>query len=133
MNIHVRAVDENIPALVAREGKEAAAVHGRTAPADFEGAGDRIVTNVPLPDGAVVVTDPHGNDATRTVRALAVQAVRWRNDAWAARTSRVVEHGEDRFSELRKASRWTPGEWGGEAILSSDWWEFGLPPEANPA
>lgn len=134
MTVRVRAVDADVPALVAREGVEAASLHGRTPPANFEGAGDRIVTNVPLPDGAVVVGDAGANGLAVRAGALAVQAVRWRSEGWAAKASRVVEgSGPDRFGELRKASAWAPAEWSGDALLSADRRADGLPPEANPA
>ena len=136
LTVRVRAVNADVPVFVAREGVYAAEIHGRTTPAVEEGPGDRIVTNVPLFDECVALTDGEGNGAGLTVRAdaLAVQAVRWRSERWAAKVSRVVEgSGEGRFGELRKASPWVSGEWNGDTTLSADWRAFGLPPEANPA
>jgi hypothetical protein len=138
--VRVRAVPDLVR-IVANEGRTSAVYHGRTAPQAGE-VGDRIVTNVPLPTPdaggigiEILAAAQNGHDPH--VRALAVQSLRWRADGWAAKVSRVVElAGEGRFSDLRRASPWIPGEWNGNALLvAPDAIEpgfFGLPPEADP-
>lgn len=125
--MRVRAATTEVILAVEADGLEAARQHGWLAPADYEGAGDRIVTNVPLPAGAVAV---EGGIVTPGAFPFAVQAVRWRSRGWQAVTHRLVQ-APDRLAIIA-ASPWTPGPWEGESVVSREF-DPGLPPEANPA
>ena len=114
--------------IAERDGIQSARLHAVNPPAEQEGAGDRICTNVPLPDEAAIVT---GLSLRGQVN---VQAVRWRSEGWAAKVHRVMilDWDGERFSTPIAASPWAPGAWGGDSVLSKDF-DPGLPPEANPA
>ena len=111
--------------LVRRDGERAAQLHGQTIPAADEGAGDRIVTCVPIPVDGLIVSGG-------TLRGEpAVQGVHRRAGGWAYVISRVVVL-TTRFDPPLAASPWAPGPWTGEAVVSAAY-DPGLPPEANPA
>ena len=111
--------------VVRWEGEAAAQIHGQQPPADGEGAGDRIVTNVPVPSYGVIVSDG-------VIRGtLFVQGIHWRSRSWAYSRHRVVELRADRFSEVLAASPWAAGAWSGDSVLSREF-QPGLPSEANP-
>ncbi len=118
--------------IAERDGVQSARFHAVNPPTDDDGAGDRICSNVPLPDEAVITS----GGAIKGDEALCVQAIRWRSEGWATRTSRVVLLSGNgtkwRFATPIMASPWLPGAWAGDSVLSKDF-DPGLPPEANPA
>ena len=115
-----------VVAIAERDGRQSARLHGINPPAGEEGAGDRICTNVPLPDDALIVS----GGALKPDAVVCVQTLRWRADGWRAKTSRLVLLAGERFATPTLASTWAPGAWGGDSVLSADF-DPGLPSEAN--
>ncbi len=123
---------EGVIGMVQREGATAAGLHGQTSPQEGAETGDRVVTNVPLPWDAVIVT----GDSVPAATALSVQGIHWRSEGWCYKVHRLVVLPEgDRFAEPLWATAWAEGAWAGNAVLAraaADA-DLGLPPEANPA
>ena len=111
-----------------RDGRQSARLHAINPPADDDAAGDRICSNVPLPDEAVIVS----GGALKPDAVVCVQAIRWRSEGWRAKASRLVLLAGERFQTPTMASPWAPGPWSGDAVLSAAF-DPALPPEASPA
>ena len=119
---------QGVVEFVRRDGVRAAEQHGQNAPTEADAAGDRIVTNVRLPEGAVIVS---GGGLPRGL--LVVQSVHGRSQAWAPLSSRVAVMGEDGSAVV--ASAWSDGAWGGDSVVRAapSNGHGDLPPTANPA
>lgn len=122
--------EEHVVETVRRDAVDVAVVHGAKEPEG--GLGSRIITTVRVPTGpddrAVVVT----GDAVHSYETLAVVTVHARAEGrWTPLVHRLAV-ANSAGGEVRKASAWARGPWGGDTLLSSEFDE-GFPPEANPS
>lgn len=110
--------------FVTRDGERTAALHGQTAPRSDDGDGNKIVSSVPVPPAAVIVT----GGMLRGV--LIVQGLHERWKGWTCLRHRVIVLGED-GEAMTMGTAWTDGTWSGDSVLHEAF-DQGLPQEANP-
>lgn len=116
----------DVAQIVKRDGEDVAMRHSRQEP-DEGVVGDRILSVVRVPTGAVVVT----GGAVKYGEALNVMALHARHAGWMILKHRVALVDEASGTVLM-ATSWSDGAWGGDSELSAKF-DPNLPPEANQA
>lgn len=106
--MRVQAANEDVVRLVERDGVDVAGLHGQADP-DVGADGSEILTNVPVPGDAAIITGAPRQEVI--VQGRHRRAGGWKYDRHRVVTVDAVER------DVIWASEWSDGAWPGDSTL----------------